>query len=547
MSENLVLQQIKKQDQVKEQPVLKTAMNKSPLLFLFIIAVSFYLRLPGIYNGLPYVLNPGESKNLIEILPISKHLITFNSFETSPVYFYFNALVVFLSSWTIDSNNLINTLEVNPGALYVPLRFVSILFGVGSVIVLYFIGTIFSSLTGVLAAGFLAVSLLHVKFSQMFLTFSTMVFFSLLSTLFALRAYMLKSKDLLPATLMALLSACANHIGILSIIPILVVQTVRKDFSKFKYLTNVFLISFFLLNPQLVFNFFGLVKYFLNSYFKGYYDYHYSSYLLYLVNLLIPGIGPIVWLSALYFLFYKKIDYDLNIFPILFSLPVFYFAVLGLFHLNYSGYALLLAVYGCLASAMFFNLLHSKIDRGFFFIVLLLFAFYIPLKYVFKYNKIMSLSDTRVIATDWINENASGDVKIVSDKNSIQTKWFSLYDKSDLRNIGAEPDLLVDKQKFYVNLKLLENKDWFRILRKKVDYVVINDLDAQKILREPGNKLEKKYYAKILKLKPLITFNPYLLELEKKANLFTIEELYSPLQTLWQRERTGPLINIYKL
>ncbi|MBI3590829.1 MAG: hypothetical protein HY094_05560 [Candidatus Melainabacteria bacterium] len=547
MPENLVLQKIKKQDQVKEQPALEKAASKKNLLFFFIIIVSFYLRSRGIYNGLPYALNPDESRNLLGILSTIKHLISFNSFESSPLYFYLNALVVFFTSGTIDINNLLNTLEVNPGAFYVPLRLISILFGVGSVIVLYFIGSIFSLLTGLLASGFLAVSLLHVRFSQIFLPFSVMTFFSLLSVLFILKSYLNKNLNLFSSTVCALFSAFTNCIGSLSIIPVLLVQVVKKDFSKFKFLLGSFLLSFLLFNPQLIINFLEFIRYLTTSYINGYYDYRYSSYLLYLFNFLIPGVGPVVWISAFYFFLYRKNDYDLNLLSILFSLPVFYFAVLGLFHLSYSGYAVLLLPYMCLASGMFFNSLSFKRDKKFLFIVLLIFAFYIPLKYVFKYNKIISLSDTRVIATDWVNENAHGDVKIVWDKNSIQTKGFAPYDKNSLKNIGVDPDSLVDKQRFYVSLKLLENKDWFRILRKKVDYVIVNSLDAQMILREPGHKLEKKYYKRLLKLKPFITFNPYLLELEKKVDSSIVEDLYSPLQTLWQRERGGPLINIYKL
>ena len=67
------------------------------------------------------------------------------------------------------------------------------------------------------------------------------------------------------------------------------------------------------------------------------------------------------------------------------------------------------------------------------------------------------------------------------------------------------------------------------------------------VLRKPGNSLEKEYYAKFLKLEPLITFNPYLKETEKKIRSFLLEDLYSPFASLWKRERSGPLINIYKL
>ena len=127
--------------------------------------------------------------------------------------------------------------------------------------------------------------------------------------------------------------------------------------------------------------------------------------------------------------------------------------------------------------------------------------------------------------------------KIIWDKNSIQINWHNPY----------EPESLLDKKRFIITPKLLEKKHWLGYLRKKVDYAVINSLDVETVLRNPENSYKKKYYKEIQKLKPVITFNPYLLEKEKEIRHSLLEDLYIPFNALWQRERAGPLIKVYKL
>ena len=468
MPENIILRQQKKQSQnTKENQ--NYSKQKIQFLFLLIVIFSFYLRLSGIYSGLPYVLNPAESNNMLDVLSVFKHIFRFDSFETPSLFVYLNAIVVFFASWTFDVNSMLNILEVNPSGFYVPLRFVSTLFGIGSVVVVYLIGTMFSYLAGIIAGSFLAVSFLHVKFSQMFLPFSGMAFFSLLSTYFSLKSMVSKSPKIVLATICALISASMNYIGCVSIIPVLLVLIYRKNLSKIKYLSIAFLISFFILNPQIIFNFIEIIWTAVKNYRDGYYFYRYSAYFLYIFHFLLIGIGPVVCIAPLFLLKYKD-HYDLNALKILLSVPFVYLGILGFFHFTNEGYAVMLVPYICLFSGFVFNSLYLDHDKKFTFILLLLFAIWIPFKYTIKYNKIISLSDTRVIATEWINDNASGQVKIVHDRNSIQNKWFDVYDKKRLVVFGSDPDLLTSRQDLnIVNSKFLSRKDWFKSLRRKTD------------------------------------------------------------------------------
>ena len=457
--------------------------KKKLLVILFILLVAFNLRLKGIYFGLPYMLNPDEA----------------------------GSVLLFLSGGFLDLNAITSILEINPASIYIPLRVISVLFGVGTVLLVYLIGVYFSRLAGILASSFLAVSFLHVKFSQVLLSQSIVVFITMLSLFFVFK-YMTSE---------------------------------NKEFHNYKKLIITFFVLLFLSNIDL----FSIFK----SYVEGYYYYPYSSYLLYLFNFLLVSVGPFIWLGAMGLFFYKK-EYSETLLKSLFSVPLFYLGLIGLFHLTKIGYAVLLSPFVCLASALTFTSMYKSAFQSsenspqrFFYIVLVLVTVWLPLKTTLKYNKMASLSDTRVLATEWVKENASGDIKIARDINSLQTSWTDAYDKKRLKSLRIDQDVISDKQEFLITEKFLKQKNWFRGLRKKVDYVVINSYDSEMVLRKPGHSLLKKYYSKIQKLKPEIVFNPYLLEKENKIRSSLTEELLFPFESLWYRERLGPLISVYKL
>jgi len=521
-------------------------------LFLVFIVVAFYLRLQGINYGLPYVLNPDESANLIKMLSFCriffKYFANPECINISPVFLFFNSLVVYITCHTFNTNILINLLEINPGAFFIPLRFISVLFGVGTVIVIYFIGLRFSPLVAIIAGGLLSVSMPHVKFSQIFLPFSAMTFFCLLSGFFILKTN-ISNKEITLSAISALLSFLMHPIGIISVIPLLIILFQEKSLLKFKPLFTKLIVISLLLSLNYLFHLPSIVITLVKNYLINYYNYHSSSYFLYAFSFLFAGIGPVAYFGAIGFLKYRK-DYNLNLLKILFSLPVLYVGVISFLHMTEAGYIMILIPYFCISAGLFFNSIYERANtdnKKFIFILLLLFLFWIPLKYTLKYNKIITLPDTRVVATEWIKQNTSENYRIAWDKNSIQPNWHDVYDKQELKYLVADPELLINRQRFPVSLKLLEKNDWFKVLKKKVDYIVVNSLDYEQVLRRPGENLEKKYYKKILKLKPILVFNPYLKELDKNTKSLLIEDLYSPFLTLWQRERSGPVIKIYKL
>lgn len=537
-----------------EKLLLHKLNNKTSKLILLILVIAFYLRVHGIFFGLPYVLDPDESNFLNRILYLFKHFLNPNHAEIPNFFFYLNSILLSVSSFVFSPSRIINLLQNSPENIYLPLRFLSVLFGVGSVAVIYLIGKNFGNFVALLASGFFAVSFLHVKFSQIFSPFSGMVFFSLLSVFYAINAYKNKDPELLKkCTIFAALSASMHYLGALSIMSVIFVLANISEKNaglNLKQFLKLFLILFLVLNPFFIFYILHFIKSLIQNYVSGYYSYHSNSYFLYLFDHLLWGVGPVVWIFAFSLLKYKN-EYDLNILKLTFLIPISSYALLGFLHFTQSGFGAMLVPYFCLAAAMTFNSFYKEAwqedNKKFVFIILLLFAFWIPLKYTLKYNKLMGLSDTRALAGEWIRSNTSDNFRIVWDKNSVQHEWHDIYDKNVLKKYFDDESLIKNVRKYEIDKKLLEKKYWLKILKKRVDYVIINSLDYETVMRQPGKNPSKKFYLAMKKQYPIITFNPYLREKERQIRNSLIEDLYSPFETLWARERSGPLIWIYKL
>ncbi|GEM_PF-3013828 len=519
------------------------------LLFLFFVFISAYLRFPGIYHGLPYVLNPKEADSLLGVLSLSKNPLLAGHFDSSLLFSYLNSAVLFAISGSFDLGTFINAMEVSPEVLYISLRTISVIFGIGSVILIYFIGACFGTLVGVLASGFFAVSFLHVKYSQLFVPFSGCLFFLLSSLFCSIKALRSPSQFLgILAGIFSALSGAINPVGFLGILPLMVVFSLRKESSKAKKCFLIFFLMSTFLSINLLFSAIPYIKYLAKNFIESYSYCRFSSPILFFFFTLIPAVGPVVWTASFMFSKYIK-DYNTKELKILFSFPLLYLALAGLFHPIEISYSLFLLPFVCISGALLFNSIYSRWSsqpEKFAFIVLLLFAFYVPAKYSFKHNKITSLQDTRAMATEWVNENASGKVKIAWDKNSLQLGWTDAYNKKRLEVLGADPDTFIDRRFYEIKESFIKRKDWLRLLKKKIDYVVVNSYDEERALRSKENTFEKKYYMRLLKLDPDITFNPYYKDFDKKIRSSLLEDLYSPYVSLWNRERTGPLIKIYK-
>lgn len=503
--------------------------HKEKILFAIILIIAFSLRASGISIGLPNLLNPEE----VSIL---------NNIFYSPIF---------------GNCFIANLLSASPEKLFIFLRNTGLIFGIASLIVFYLIGRSFNVFCALFSCLLLSISFIHVRFSQTFLFYIILLFFSLLSCYLTIQAYEKKSqKALIAATVFASISTLINYTGIANFVSILITASINKSLNK---ILRLFFVTVLILSAFYMFQLPFTLKNILENFTSGYRDYQASSLLLCL-NIIIGSIGPIAIFSALMLPWFKN-NFDKTKLKIIYSIPLIYLGLIVTGHFTKQGYILLLVPFICLAASLviylFFNYLfgekhalesdNKQIALKYFFIVILLLTTWIPLKYTFRYKKLISLADTRVLATEWVKENTTREFKIAHDKNSIQLNWFDVLDKKFVKDLNLEPDTLDGPQIFNLTQDLLKKKNWHKILKKKVDYVIINSFDYEEVLRKKEQSPMNKFYRKFLISKPIIVFNPYYKDYERRIRKMPFEDLYFPMLTLWERERCGPVIKIYKL
>ncbi len=515
-------------------------------IFLVVLTIGFLLRITGIRAGLPYSLNLQETEYLSNILSLIHEPFKIHFFEVPSFFLVFNSLITFICS----GGNVIYALEINPQWVLTILRLESLVFSVSSIVLIYMIGEFFGSFVGIFASAFLAVSFLHVKQAQFFSPVSALTFFTLLSVFFILKAISeqdeKKDRYYLFSLISSLTAGLFHFFGLFSLIPVFISSFLNKDVKNLKKYLICYFSIFIILNPYSIFTLYNFLISFLSRYSYTFTNYHFSTFFLSTFTNLITAVGPFVYFAAVYLIFCRE-EYDDIALKILFFMPLLCIGIFGFCRLTDDSYVCMLIPFICLSAGLVFNLLSESKENEYIFIVMLLLALWIPFKYASKYNKTMSLADTRILATEWINEKTNEEFKIIYDKNSLQLSWFDPFSKSFLKKYAEDPDLISNPRKFELTSSLLSKKSYFKIIKRKVDYIVVDSYDMEKTLRNKGKSQKKDFYKKLRKLTPFIAFNPYLKDFDKKTRFESFTELYLPYLSLWNRERSGPVINVYKI
>jgi 4-amino-4-deoxy-L-arabinose transferase-like glycosyltransferase len=164
------------------------------VVLLVIVGWALYLRLHGVGWGLPYnFLNPDEGT----IVPKAFHIA---GGHLDPRFFYYPSLFFYLLAglyrviglfWhpAVGPMFRFGTFTIDPGPYYLAGRLLVVALGTASVYLVYRLGReAFSSSVGLVAAAFLAVEPLHVRYSHVAVTDVPATAFALLAMFLLLRA-----------------------------------------------------------------------------------------------------------------------------------------------------------------------------------------------------------------------------------------------------------------------------------------------------------------------------------------------------------------------
>jgi len=165
------------------------------LLLLAVLALAVAFRLQGVTSGLPYnFLNPDEGTIVPKAFSVARGHVNPHWFFYPSLYFYLLAAVFWLLTpvWAVVHQvNLLSSASfvLDQGTYFLLGRLLSVAFGTASVYLVYRLGrSAYGRWVGVLAAAFLAVEPLHVRYSHIAVTDVPATAFSLLALLLLLGA-----------------------------------------------------------------------------------------------------------------------------------------------------------------------------------------------------------------------------------------------------------------------------------------------------------------------------------------------------------------------
>jgi len=484
---------------------LSGLMNKNMLILYLILLAALLVRLIGLGWYLPHTYELDEYYTIEKTLDILRRgSLDIKSFMWPSLNFYLQAAGYRLYHlWrvlteSIQSLSLQSLSSLNKTEIFLVGRFTTVLYGLGTVILVYVIGQrMYSRKVGLLSSLFLAFTLLHVRYSRLIRPDVPMTFFITLSFLCLYLIYERgKIRDYLLATIFAGFAIATKYTGALLIVPIFLAHFFRglKEkkslfyiFLNKKVVLIVLLIAagFFIATP------YGLLYYrYLFSTMRGMLrglnrltasnQGEISSWLYYITGALNQGMGQpleIFSLAAVIFAIFRHRKRDI----LLISFPLTYYLIMGAFLRHFDRYILPVVPFLVIAAAMFLvevasKISHLKARQNLAIIGLTLAVILFPAVRVIRYVNLMTQQGTGLQAKEWIEENIPRGKRVIYETYSPP---LSGYVGRDMVKVGRY------------------SLDYYR--KEKVDYIIINNFSSDRYLNTQLKRFEgiKRNYQEI--------------------------------------------------
>ena len=216
----------------------------------------------------------------------------------------------------------------------------------------------------------------------------------------------------------------------------------------------------------------------------------------------------------------------------------FYYLLLGSMKLFFVRFAIPLIPYLCLLSAHGIIFLASHISysrRPVALPLLVLVSILQGLIFTCKHNYLISKTDTRILAREWINNNLPDGSKIVTEGYCPSLKVY--YDKDrSTENINNYHVKKVWKS--LPKTSLNEYKWW------EFEYIITSSYISRRYLEHPDKyPKESEFYTKLEKdATQIFKISP-----SQKMGSFYLDEVYSPFWNIFVLEMPGPTITIFQI
>ncbi len=407
------------------------------LILYLILLVAFLVRYIGLDWYLPYTYELDEYYTINRSLGFLKYgSIDPGSFMWPSLYFYIQAIGYGLYYfWRLSTGSVGSLGELTQTEIFMVGRFTTVLYGLGTVILVYYIAQrMYSRKVGLLSSLFLAFTLLHVKYSRLIRPDVPMTFFITLSFLCIYLIYERgKTRDYLLATIFAGLSIATKYTGALLIVPIFLAHLFRGLKEK-KTLFRIFLsrrvllilvfsaVGFFIAFPYGLLRFSSLIDT-VEMWLRGLNKVtannqgEISSWVYYATRALHHGMGQPLWVFSLAAIVYAGLRHRRKDI-LLISFPLAYYLIMGSFSRHFDRYILPVVPFLVIAGAVFLVKIASILSRSerrqnFVVVGLALAIILFPGIRVVRYVHLMTQQGTGLQAKEWVEMNIPQGKKIL--------------------------------------------------------------------------------------------------------------------------------------
>ena len=216
-------------------PDPKNQKRSISVMLMLVLSAAFLGRFTGIWANLPLIVHPDEPHIVNRALQLTPSDMNPHFFDWPGSLLIYGLFLCY--RMLLGFGNLLQSLGVSPpgflwdmSTYYFIGRLVVVLFGVATVYLVYQIGEkIHGALVGLIAALFLAFSVLHVEASHHALPDIPLAFFIMLSFLYCLRIYELGHRgDYIRAGIYAGLAVALKYNGGILVLPIGLAHLLHK-------------------------------------------------------------------------------------------------------------------------------------------------------------------------------------------------------------------------------------------------------------------------------------------------------------------------------
>jgi Dolichyl-phosphate-mannose-protein mannosyltransferase len=568
-------------DQVTSIPVLLSTPNNlfrqmvvtkwHWLTLGLIMLLAFTLRIWGIEYGLPYIYHVDEHYYINTALKLGAGIINNPPYaptglsnllfgEYASYYAVGKLAGIFTSTKEFESVFL-----RDPSNFYFLGRLTSALLGTATCFTLYMLGKkVFTPIMGLVAAGFLAVSFLHVRDSHYSVPDVAMTFFVTLAiTLSAVALHNNSRRYIYMASLAAGLAIAMKWTALPVVITIgwaslwVGIESGKHIIGRFVnwstgFTVLTFVMGFALGSPQIFINptpyiseAIQLAQAGRGGGFSIWQVDTLPGWLFYGKTLLI-GVGPILLILGItgilrQLILTVKTGDKVSI--VLLSFPLVYYMIMGSTRNYFVRYSLPLLPFIALFAAetvigTLMWVLASRQRRLSWIlpVILIIVAIAQPLIQSIRHDILLTRQDTRTLAKQWIEANIPAEAKIAVD-------W-----PTHSPPLSTPEKVLPYSHKTYDVMVAGTNglsshpMTWY--LEQNYDYLISSSfINELRLVDKAWDAEQKAFYASLDQDMILLQeFRPYK---DQNAPSFIFDEIYGPITNLWQRERPGPIIKIY--